>query len=394
LMIWSIMAGCESDRPENPTGSAGAGVSDTEILIGSSCPLSGHASFLGTKIVHGVQSYLNYVNDQGGINGRKIRLITYDDAYDPAQCITNTQRLINEDRVFALTSYVGTPTAVKVIPMVQEAKVPLVGIFSGARALREPFQRYIINIRASYFEETGRLIDNFVQHFGITHVAIFYQYDDFGFDGLSGTEIALRKHGLEPVAKASYVRGSMDVENAAELIGSSDAEAVVMIGTYGPCAKFVRLVKQRKSTMIFHAVSFVGAEELVKILGPEAEGIIITQVVPPPWETVLLPAADKYTNLLSRYFPEEQPSFVGFEGYINAVVLVEGIKRAGRDLTREGLIGSIEGIHQFSLEIANTLTYSPADHQGLRHVYFTRIKDGKPALITKWEQIKKDSTVP
>jgi len=394
FLISAVLAGCGSEQQTRASASQTAGVSDSEILIGSSCPLSGHASFLGTQAIHGVQTYLNQVNDQGGVNGRHIRLIAYDDAYDPALCISNTQKLITEDRVFALTSYVGTPTAAKVVPMVQEAGIPLVGIFSGARVLREPFQRYIINIRASYYEETGQLIRHFVEDLGISRVAIFYQYDEFGFDGLTGTEIALQKHGLKPVAKASYIRGSMDVEEGVDLICGSDAEAVVMIGTYAPCAKFVRLAKQRKNAMIFHAVSFVGTEELAKLLGPEAEGIIVTQVVPPPWETVLLPAAGEYTRLLSRYFPEEKPSFIGFEGFLNAIVLVEGLKRAGTDLTREGLIDSIEGIRQFSLQIANPLDYSPTDHQGLRYVYFTQIRDGKPALITNWEQIKKERSVP
>jgi len=394
LLISAVLAGCGSEQQTRGNGSQTAGVSDSEILIGSSCPLSGHASFLGTQAIHGVQTYLNHVNDQGGVNGRHIRLIAYDDAYDPALCISNTQKLITEDRVFALTSYVGTPTAAKVVPMVQEAAIPLVGIFSGARVLREPFQRYIINIRASYYEETGQLIRHFVEDLGISRVAIFYQYDEFGFDGLTGTEIALQKQGLKPVAKASYIRGNMDVEEGVDLICGSDAEAVVMIGTYAPCAKFVRLAKQRKNAMIFHAVSFVGTEELAKILGPEAEGIIVTQVVPPPWETVLLPTAGEYTRLLSRYFPEEKPSFIGFEGFLNAIVLVEGLKRAGRDLTREGLIDSIERIRQFSLHIANPLNYSPTDHQGLRYVYFTQIRDGKPALVTNWEQIKKERFAP
>ncbi len=388
FLISAVLTGCGSEQQKSASLSQTAGISDSEILIGSSCPLSGHASVLGTQALHGVQTYLNNANDRGGVNGRHIRLISYDDAYDPALCISNTQKLIAEDRVFALTSYVGTPTVAKVVPMVQEAAIPLVGICSGAMVLREPFQRYIINVRASYYEETGQMISHFIEDMGVTRVAVFYQYDEFGFDGLAGTEIALQQHGLKPVAKASYIRGSLDVEEGVDLICSADAEAVVMIGTYAPCAKFVRLAKKRKNAMIFHAVSLVGTEELVKILGPEAEGIIVTQVVPPPWETVLLPAAGHYTQLLSRYFPEEKPSFTGFEGFLNAIVLVEGLKRAGRDLTREGLIDSIEGIRQFSLQIANPVDYSPTDHQGLRYVYFTQIRDGKPALISNWEQIQ------
>jgi branched-chain amino acid transport system substrate-binding protein len=370
------------------------GVRDDEIIIGSSCALTGHASFLGTQTIHGALSYFNHINDSGGIHGRRIKLVVYDDAYDPARCVANTQKLINEDRVFALSCYVGTPTAVKIIPLVQEARVPLVGLFTGARALREPFQRYIINIRASYYEETGAAVRHLVGDLGITKVAVFYQYDAFGFDGLTGTELALEKYGLKPVVQASYTRGTMDVEEAAEKISPSDAEAVIMIGTYAPCAKFIQLIKQRRNDLMFHNVSFVGAEELLERLGPDAEGVIVTQVVPPPWETALLPAAGEYNELLARYFPEDKPNFVGFEGFINAVVLVEGLKRAGRALTRENLIEAIDGIHQFSLGIANPLNYGPGNHQGLKLVYFTQVREGKFVLLTNWEQIKKERSVP
>ena len=383
-----LFPGC-SCEPPSPKGSGSAGVGDTEILIGSSCALTGHASFLGTHTTHGFLAYINHINEQGGINGRRIKLIAYDDAYDPARCVANTQKLIVEDRVFALTSYVGTPTAVKIIPIVSEARIPVVGLISGATALRDPFQRYIINIRASYYEETGELVRHFVEELGITKVAVFYQYDEYGFDGLTGTELALKKYGLKPVVKANYVRGTMDVEEAVSAITNSDAEAVVMIGTYGPCAKFIKLAKERKHGLIFHTVSFVGSEELVNSLGPEAEGVIITQAVPPPWETALLPGVDLYCRLLSRYFPEDEPSFTGLEGFTNARVLVEGLKRAGPDLTREGLIDTIESVRQYSLGMANAVNFSPTNHQGFQNVYFTEIRDGKLTLLTNWNHLKK-----
>jgi branched-chain amino acid transport system substrate-binding protein len=394
LGVVLIAAGCK-DQPRSDMGrNQVQGLSDDEIRIGSSCALTGHASFLGTQTLRGALAYLNDVNEKGGVHGRRIRLISYDDAYDPARCVANTQKLINQDKVFALTCYVGTPTAVKIIPLVEEAKIPLVGLFTGASVLREPFQRYIINIRASYYEETGEVVRHMVEDLGITRVAVFYQYDEFGFDGLSGTELALKKYGLKPVAQASYVRGTENVEDAVERITTSDAEAVVMVGTYAPCARFIKLVKERKCCLVFHSVSFVGAEELLERLDADAEGVIITQVVPPPWETALLPAAREYQSLLERYFPEEKPNFVGFEGFINAIVLVEGLKRAGRDLTREKLIDAIDGIRQFSLGIANALNFSPTDHQGLKHVYFTQVRDGRFALLTNWEQIKKERAVP
>jgi len=393
LLLLVVHAGCGQQPNSAQVSAQTTGVSDTEILIGSSLDITGPAAFLGAQAVQGMQTYINHINQRGGVHGRQIRLITYDDHYDPANSVANTQKLINEDKVFALTSYVGTPTAAKIVPMVEEARIPLVGLLTGATFLREPFKRYIVNIRASYHAEGGEVVRHFVEDLGFTRIAVFYQYDQFGFDGLTGTEIALERYGLKPAAKGSYVRNTEDVEDAVVAISGSDAQAVIMVGTYGPCAKFVKLVKQRKYGLLFHAMSFVGSEELAKILGPEAEGVIITQVMPPPWETALLPAAELYSRLLASYYPAGKPSFAGFEGFINTMVLIEGLNRAGRALTREGLIEAIESIHQYSLGIANALTYSSTNHQGLQRVYFTEIRDGKLTLLTNWEQIKKQLAV-
>jgi len=373
------------------------GVTDTEILIGSSLALGGHASYLGTETLRGALSYINHVNEQGGVHGRKIKIIAYDDGYDPPRCLTNTQKLIIEDKVFALSCYVGTPTTVKIIPLVTEAKIPLVGMFTGANALREPFNRYLINVRASYYQETGAAVKHFIEDLGIKKVAVFYQYDAYGFDGLKGTELALKDYGLVPVARGSYIRGTLDIEDGLDKIVESGAEAVVMIGTYDPCAKFIRAAKARGFDPIFYNVSFVGADELARRLGKEGEGVIVTQVVPsfdaPESQTLLLGALE-YSDLLKKYYPEAKPNFVGLEGYINARVLVEGLRRAGRDLTREHFIDAIETIENYSLEIANPLSFSPTDHQGLERVYFTRIDKGRFVFITDWETIRKEWAVP
>ena len=334
LLLALSLFGCDGDRKSNHATAEIPGVNDGEILLGSSCAFTGIAAFQGTQYVRGALTYFSHINELGGVHGRRLRLITYDDAYNPTRCVANTQQLINEDRVFALTCYLGTPTAVKIIPMVQEGRIPLVGLMTGASALREPFKRYIINIRASYHEETGEAVRHLVEDVGIRKFAVFYQYDAYGFDGLTGAGLALKRYGLESVARASYIRGTMDVEEAADQIAASDAQAVIVVGTYGPAAKFIHLVKKQKPDLIFHAVSFVGSEELAERLGRDAEDIIITQVVPSPWETGQLPAAEQYNRLLATYFPGQKPSFAGFEGFINAVVLVEGLKRAGRELSR------------------------------------------------------------
>lgn len=375
-----VLVSCDDRSYRPPLETDAAGVTESEVLIGSSLALEGHARYLGRQTLHGALAYINHVNGQGGIHGRTLRLIAYDDGYDPPRCVANTQRLIVEDRVFSLFCYVGTPTTVKIIPLVQEAKIPLVGMFTGANALRDPLQRYIINVRASYYQETHAAVKYMVEDLGIQKVAVFYQYDAYGFDGLKGTEMALREHGLAPVARGTYIRGTLDVEEGLGKIIHSEAEAVVMIGTYDPCAKFIRLSKTAGFNPVFHNVSFVGADELARKLGRDGEGVIVSQVVPPPE-----PAEDRnrlwgtleYAELLKRFYPEDDPNFVGLEGFINAKVLVEGLKRAGRELTRENFIDAVESIRDFDLGIANTLSFSPGDHQGLDRVYFTQIRDGR-----------------
>ncbi|MFO7727898.1 MAG: ABC transporter substrate-binding protein [Desulfonatronovibrio sp.] len=391
LLCLLVMSGCSSESNEEASESVVYGVTDDQILVGSSLALTGHASFLGTQTLKGAQSYINHINEQGGVHGRKIEMIAYDDGYDPPQCLANTQELIIDDQVFCLFSYVGTPTTVKVLPLISDAEIPLVGIFSGANDFREPFRPNIINVRASYYEETREAVKYFVEELNLEKIAVFYQYDAYGFDGLKGTELALKNYDLAPVARGSYTRGTLEIEEGLESIIHSDAEAVVMVGTYDACAKFIRRAREREFNPVFHNVSFVGSEELARILGPEGEGVIITQVVPPPdslESLALLSGVQEFTALYNRYFPDEQPNLVALEGFINARVLVEGLTRAGRNLNREKFIDAIESIENYSLGIANTLSFSPDNHQGLSRVYFTIIRDGELALLTDWQKVR------
>jgi len=357
------------------------GVSDQEILIGSSSALSGHAGFLGTNYMHGALSYLNEINKQGGIYGRKIRLISYDDQYDPPQTIINTQKLINEDGVFALFNYVGTPTAIRIIPIVEEAKIPLLGILSGANVLRDPSNRYIFNIRSSYFQETELAIDFFVDRLKLKKIAVFFQGDAYGSDGLEGTKIALIKRGMEPISFESYTRGTEDVEEAVEKIVSSGADAVVMIGTYGPSAKFVLLAKQKNPQLLFHSVSFVGAKEFINNLKGETSNVYITQVVPPPESSDRFESVKKFNETFLRYYPEEKPNSEAFEGFINAKVLVEALRKCKEDLNRGNFIASLESLRGFSVGTDDNVTFGPNDRQGLEKTYLTSINDGNLFIV-------------
>ncbi|WP_051202622.1 ABC transporter substrate-binding protein [Desulfovibrio aminophilus] len=392
LAVVLLLGACGPAREAAPRQNRTPGVTDTEIVLGSSLALKGHAGFLGTQTLRGALAYLNEVNEQGGVFGRGIRVIAYDDSYDPPRCLANTQKLIIDDDVFALFCYVGTPTTVKIIPLVTEARIPLVGMFTGANALREPFNRYLINVRASYYQETKNAVSHLVKGLGLKRIAVFYQYDAFGFDGLTGTELALKEFGLEPVARGSYVRGSLDVEEGLSRIINSGAEAVVMIGTYEPCAKFIHLAAARGFKTIFYSVSFVGAEELAsRLAGLDDEIVIMSQVVPPPEGVAGTRPEDmsEYVRLLRKHFPGDRPNFVGLEGYANARVLVEGLKRAGPRLTREGFLDAVESIRDYSLGPGMSVSFGPGGHQGMERVYFTRLEKGSFVLLHDWSALGK-----
>ncbi|HCY83551.1 MAG TPA: hypothetical protein DHV36_00280 [Desulfobacteraceae bacterium] len=382
LAVLFFFSGCGTPPTELSPAADRTGITDTQIRIGSSLALGGHAGYLGTQMLQGAMSYINHINDRGGIHGRKIRLIVRDDGYDPTRCLYNTQQLILEEKVFCLFSYVGTPTTVRIIPLVNEAGIPLLGMFTGAHRLREPVNPLLINVRASYYQEIRAAVDLIVRQKGLDRVAVFYQYDEYGFDGLRGTEIALKHYDRKPVAKGTYVRGTLDVGRGLENIIHSDAQAVVMIGTYDACAEFIRLAKERNFSPLFYNVSFVGASELARRLGRIGEGVVVSQVVPPP---VLgddnLPGIRDYIRHLNTYYPDAAPSFVGLEGYINARILAEALERAGRQITRQGFIAAIESISDFDLGIANSLSFGKGDYQGLEQVYFTKINNSRLVSI-------------
>ncbi|QGY39629.1 ABC transporter substrate-binding protein [Pseudodesulfovibrio cashew] len=389
LALALVLGGCNATS-EDTIGKKGVpGVTDTEIRLGSSLALTGHAGYLGTQTLRGALAYLRWVNEAGGIYGRKITIKAEDDSYDPPRCLANTQHFIIDNNVFALFCYVGTPTTVKVLPMVEEARIPLIGMFTGANGLREPFNRYVVNIRASYYQETGAAVRHLVQDLGIKKIAVFYQYDAYGFDGLVGTELALKEFHLEPVARGSYIRGTQDVTEGFNKIAASGAEAVVMVGTYGACARFIRLAKRHEFSPIFYNVSFVGAEELARRIGPGAPPVLMSQVVPQPKELGDPDdAAVQYVTLLERFYPGETPSFVGLEGFLNARILVEGLRRAGPDLTREKFIDAIASLHNYELGSGMTVTYGKHDRQGLEDVHFTRLVNGRFIPFTDWNVIR------
>jgi branched-chain amino acid transport system substrate-binding protein len=379
LLLFSLISGCSKGTSVLNTTQ---GVSDSEIVIGSSSALGGHASFLGTQTIHGSLAYINEMNEKGGVHGRKIRLISYDDQYDPPKTVVNTQKLISQDKVFILFDYVGTPTAVKIIDIVHEAEIPVLGFFTGAEALRTPFRPMMFNVRDSYYSEAEGAVAFFVDKLGLKKIAIMYQEDAFGLAVLTGVQLALKRRNMEPATTATFVRGTMDVENAVKAIKASDAQAVVMVGTYSPLAKFIKKSLDADFAPYFHTVSFVGSEafgqEILtqKVNPAHYDKIVVTQVVPSPFNEEHA-AVKEYLTLIKKYYPNDTPNYVALEGFINAKVLVRTLQDAGRDLTREKFIAALESMHNVDMGIGKQITYGNLDHAGLEGIYYSKVlKDG------------------
>jgi ABC-type branched-subunit amino acid transport system substrate-binding protein len=363
------------------------GVTAHEIKLASCAALDGPARVLGIETVLGATTYVNYINDQGGVNGRKIQLLAFDDGYDPARADACFNRLKTE-KVFAAGFFVGTPTAVKYVPLAQADKLPVVGLFTGAQLLYEPLKHYIVNVRASYYDETREQVHNLWDVIGAHKIAVIYQDDAFGKTVLEGVKLALTKYHSAPIATGTFERGSNDISKGLADVEAAHPQAVVLVGPYSPVAAIVKKAHSQGWHPIFLTVSFVGTEQFIKEAGPDAEGTIITQVVPPPDRTDL-PTVKLYRDALSKYFPKSQPSFISLEGFLDAMVFVEGLKRAGHDLTREKFIEGIESMHSTDLGLGPRLkvNYSASNHKGLDEVYATVVRGGKPTPLN-WSEVK------
>ncbi|MBL8518037.1 MAG: ABC transporter substrate-binding protein [Betaproteobacteria bacterium] len=355
-------------------GASAQGVTADTILIGQSAALSGPAQALGQEMKAGIDAYFKHVNSKGGINGRKLVLKSLDDGYEPDRAKANTTELVENDKVLALLGYVGTPTSNASLPVFTGAKVPFVGPFTGAQSLREPLNRYIFHVRASYFDETEAIVDHLVRG-AVTKIGVFYQNDAYGQAGLTGVERAMKKRNLQIAAKDTVERNTADVSRSVTTLSKANLQAVIMISAYKSCAAFIRAMKLADANPQFWNVSFVGSKALSEELGADGRGVQISQVVPFPWgsgSTVV----KEYQRIIS---PDGQDiyNFSSLEGFLAAKVLVEGIRRAGKDLNRESLVTAMEKMGKVDFG-GFTVSYSPTNREGSRFVDLTIIsKNGK-----------------
>lgn len=351
------------------SGLAENGVFNDKIVLGQAAVFSGPAAQLGIQMRNGIKAYLDHVNAQGGIHGRKIELVTEDDRYETKVAPEASKKLIEEHKVFALLGYVGTPTGVAHLPVVNQARVPLVGMFTGAEVLRVPFSRYIFHVRASYYDETEKIVEQIVS-IGGKNIAVFYQDDAYGLAGLTGTEIAMKKRSMQISTKATVERNTIKVENAVKTIHAMKPDAVVMISAYTSIAEFVRQMRRAGSGATFYNVSFVGSKALADALGKEGVGVAISQVVPFPWGTGV-PVVKEYQQLAKKAGFTDY-NFSALEGFLSTKVLVEGLRRTGRNLTRERFIATMESMRDVDLG-GFYVGYSPTNRAGSKFVDLTII---------------------
>lgn len=382
LLLFTIAVALSTTTAETP------GVTENSVLIGSCSALDGPARFLGNQTVLGATTYLHSVNDEGGVFGRKVQLLAFDDGYDPDKAPACFKRMTKEG-VFALGFFVGTPTAKVYVPMAQEEKIPVVGLFTGAQMLYEPLKRYVINVRASYYDETREQVDK-LWDVNVRKIGVIYQDDAFGKTVLDGVKLALQKHNSAPVALGTFPRNTLDVDDGMKSVMAARPQAVVIVGPYAPVAAIAKKAHAAGWRPQFLTVSFVGTEEFIKEAGPDAEGTIITQVVP-PYDRTDYPTVALYRKYLAKYYPDATPSFVSLEGFVDAMVVVEGLKRTGKEVTREKFITAIESIHEMNVGLGSKLilAYGPTDHKGFDNVYPTVVKNGQPALLTNWSAVGK-----
>ena len=395
--------------PVEPTSAGAPGVTPKEIRIGMSAAFRGAAAGLGTELYRGAQAYYDHVNAQGGVYGRALTVVGLDDSYDPLLCVRNTIQLLDKDSVLCLSNYVGTPTLTRALPVVKryaEQQVVLVGNFTGAQPQREaPYAEHVFNVRASYRQEMAALVDRFWQ-LGARTIGVYSQADAYGRSGTDGVARALAARGARIAVETTYQRGARfdaDVTPAVNALRRAGVDAVLCTGAYPACGALVRTVRALGWTVPIANVSFVGAEAMLRLLvqhgqatGRDYTRALVNSQVVPSYEDVALPGVAEYRSLMDRYAPAVPPalrddryvsqrySVISLEGYVNARVVVEAVRRAGPQPTRGTLRQALESIKGLDLGIGAALSFGPERHQGLDSVYFMRVDGEQWVPITDW----------
>jgi len=344
------------------------------ILLAQSAPFSGPSAQLGIQFHQGAKLYFAQLNAQGGIHRKPVELARLDDGYEPDRCAENTRKLLADDPL-ALFGYIGTPTSVAALPLATAAKAPFFAPFTGAMALREPFNRYAFHLRASYNDETALIVKQ-LTGLGLKKIAVFYQNDAYGKAGLDGVNLALAAQNAKPVALATVERNSVDVAVAVKTLTAAGPDAIVQIGAYKACAAFIRAAKAAGWGGTFFNVSFVGTQALADELGKDAAGVVVSQVMPSPYNGARA-IAREFVEAVKKGGADYEANFSSMEGYLAARVLAEALKRGPAKPTRDSVITSLEGLGSESFG-GFAVTFSERDHVASKFVELSMLTgDGR-----------------
>ena len=382
LVAFAVVALCVTVVPDRAR-SQDVGVDSERILFGQSAALTGPVGQAGREIRLGILAAFREANLRGGVHGRRLELISLDDLYEPANAAENTQQLIGEHGVFALIGAVGTPTSRSAVPIAEEAGVPYIAPFTGASLLRVPDLRVVVNLRASYYQETEEIVAHLLEGLGIRRIAVLYQDDSFGLAGLAGAERGLARRGLTTVAQGSFIRNTTAVKAAMYEISRGDPEAVILVGPYRPIAKAVYWARKIDLKADFATISFGGGNALIAELGDLAEGVYVTQVV--PYTESSEPIAASYRRALAALDPQAVPGFVSLEGYMAGRLAIEGLERCEGLITRRGFLQAILEGDPIDLD-GFVLRFGEGDNQGSDRVVSTVIgADGRYRPVVGWQ---------
>ncbi len=348
-----------------------SGISDERILFGQSAAFSGPAQELGKNMRIGIEAAFQEANARGGVHGRQLMLLSLDDAYEPEAAIANTRRLIEQEGVFALIGAVGTPTSLSATPVAAAADVPYIAPFTGAAFLREARWQNVINLRASYNQETEAMVARLTTDLGIKRIAVMYQDDSFGRAGYRGVRQALERRSMEPVAIGVYPRNTTAVKTGLLNLHSANPDAVILIGAYQPVATLIAWARHIGLDPVFMTISFVGSNALAGELGRSGAGVFVTQVVPFPTDNTL-PVGIAYRRALTAHVPEATPGFVSYEGYLAGRLAIAALERCGGEVNRTRFLNSLRGADAIDLD-GFELRYDANDNQGSDAVFLTVI---------------------
>ncbi len=347
------------------------GVSPDAVKFAQVAALDGPAAALGIGMREGILAAFEEANRNGGVNGRSLSLESLDDGYEPDRSVAHVKSVIAGNAHLGLVGPVGTPTSKATQPVASAAGMPFIGPFTGAGFLRDASHGNIFNVRATYAAETEAWIKHLVDEQGMKNIAILYQDDGFGRVGLDGVTAALERRGMALAVSGTYTRNTVAVKQALLDIRKAGPDAVVMVGAYKPIAEFIRLSRKLKFEPTFVNISFVGSKALAQELGADGEGVIISQVVPFPWDASL-PIVAQYQTALKAVNSDAKPGFVSLEGYIVGRLCVEALKAVGQELTRDTFLGALNGLSTVDFG-GVTLNFGPSDNQGMDSVFMTRI---------------------